>query len=318
MGSLYGAELAAPQEAGSNPQRFATGSGRTLGQAGEYATAPRACEHCFWLLASSRWHYDKRWQKYRKVTKKKQKVSLVRIARQAMAVWRHSVEILISEDMPRQQLREQLVPLPQWRCIWDLSQASSSAYLGWGQLSLAVELGPGDCANPIDRSTARPGALIVLGGLDHQCGGLCSTLRLEVSAFTSNWIYSWGQILMNARCGFSIFCGTANTDQEWSKHPSLPDRPIPDMSALSAMTEVCALALRSLVQSFTTALFRDTCNQSGDTLDMETNEYCSRSSARLQLLSRNILRIFVFIFHVCDITKLSNRGQCLPMHFSIS
>ena len=55
------------------------------------------------------------------------------------------------------------------------------------------------------------------------------------------------------------------------------------MSALSAMTEVCALALRSLVQSFTTALFRDTCNQSGDTLDMETNDYCSRSSARLQL-----------------------------------
>ena len=51
-GSLYGAELAAPQEAGSNPQRFATGSGRTLGQAGEYATAPGACEHCFWLLAS--------------------------------------------------------------------------------------------------------------------------------------------------------------------------------------------------------------------------------------------------------------------------
>ena len=76
MGSLYGAELAAPQEAGSNPQRFATGSGRTLGQAGEYATAPRACEHCFWLLASSRWHYDKRWQKYRKVTKKKQKSKL--------------------------------------------------------------------------------------------------------------------------------------------------------------------------------------------------------------------------------------------------
>lgn len=31
---------------------------------------------------------------------------------------------------------------------------------------------------------ARPGALIVLGGLDHQCGRLCSTLRLEVSAFT--------------------------------------------------------------------------------------------------------------------------------------
>ena len=55
------------------------------------------------------------------------------------------------------------------------------------------------------------------------------------------------------------------------------------MFALSAMTEVCALALRSLVQSFTTSLFRDTCNQSGDTLDMETNDYCSRSSARLQL-----------------------------------
>ena len=43
---------------------------------------------------------------------------------------------------------------------------------------------PGDRANATDPSTARPGALIVLGGLDHQCGRLCSTLRLEVSAST--------------------------------------------------------------------------------------------------------------------------------------
>lgn len=45
---------------------------------------------------------------------------------------------------------------------------------------------------------------------------------------------------------------------------------------INVVVYVCALALRSLVQSFTTALFRDTCNQSGDTLDMETNDYCSQ------------------------------------------
>ena len=130
------------QETGSNPQRFATGSGGTPGQAGEYATAPRACEHRFWLLASEKTMTTK-WQsiqQYTTDTKGIKKDQKSKLARQAMAVWRHSFEIL-SGDMPRQQLREQPVAWPQWLCIWDLSWPVSGFIISVSWLTAAVPCG---------------------------------------------------------------------------------------------------------------------------------------------------------------------------------
>lgn len=77
------------------------------------------------------------------------------------------------------------------------------------------------------------------------------------------------------------------------------------------VTQVCALALRSLVQSFTTALFRDTCNESGDTMDMDTDDFCGRPLA-WKLGSGPLLCgvLFMFIYLVgggstkCDIINL--------------
>jgi len=87
---------------------------------------------------------------------------------------------------------------------------------------------------------------------------------------------------------------------------------------INVVVYVCALALRSLVQSFTTALFRDTCNQSGDTLDMETNDYCSQKIHLVygEEYCGSVLRCMFSIFRCMIGDCTSAGGRSLTMIFS--
>ncbi|CAL1167597.1 unnamed protein product, partial [Cladocopium goreaui] len=87
---------------------------------------------------------------------------------------------------------------------------------------------------------------------------------------------------------------------------------------INVVVYVCALALRSLVQSFTTALFRDTCNQSGDTLDMETSDYCSQKIHLVygEEYCGSVLRCMFSIFRCMIGDCTSAGGRSLTMIFS--
>eukprot|EP00434_Breviolum_minutum_P008755 symbB.v1.2.007716.t3/scaffold479.1/size198797/8 len=87
---------------------------------------------------------------------------------------------------------------------------------------------------------------------------------------------------------------------------------------INVVVYVCALALRSLVQSFTTALFRDTCNESGDTMDMDTDDFCGR---KLHLIygeeyCGSVLRCMFSIFRCMIGDCTSAGGRSLTMIFS--